>query len=336
MILRGINFGPVLDASGVRNFFGDGYWYHKVPWPVGPRFKGSTFVAKTTTYNFKRGNMPLVPGKTTPREWKPRCIRVYFRKGMVLNAVGLSGPGAKVLLETGKWQEREDPFFLSFMSTGDTPTDRLGDLTKFVIILKKHLPAFKAKKQLGLQINFSCPNVGIDPMHLVDEVMEALNVADDLDIPLMPKFNVMADPKAIVRISRHGACDAICMSNSIPWNALTDKEKMELFGTTTSPLADVDPNGGGLSGAPLLPRVEKWILDAIRAGLRTPINAGGGILGPRDAIRLFNAGAASVALGSIAMLRPWRVQRTINHAHQFRKEHPHHVPTVSHRAHQPC
>ena len=41
------------------------------------------------------------------------------------------------------------------------------------------------------------------------------------------------------------------------------------------------------------------------------VNAGGGILCPLDAFMLFAAGADSVFLGSIAMLRPWRMKATI-------------------------
>lgn len=36
MILRGINFGPVLGASGVQGFFGEKYLHQKLSGPLGP------------------------------------------------------------------------------------------------------------------------------------------------------------------------------------------------------------------------------------------------------------------------------------------------------------
>ena len=114
MILRGIDFGCVHGASGVQGFFGEGYWFHKVP-IIGPNFNGMTFVAKTTTLNAREGNMPL-KSDYTPRDMFPKCVVVKPLSGVVLNAVGLSGPGAKALLDTGLWQRRsKKPFFISFI-----------------------------------------------------------------------------------------------------------------------------------------------------------------------------------------------------------------------------
>jgi len=103
MQLRGVNFQPVWDASGVRNFFGEGYPYHWPLKPFGLNFKGSTFVAKTTTLLPREGKMPLVKiGKHWyPREIKPACIYVDRKQGLALNAVSLSGPGAAALFATG-------------------------------------------------------------------------------------------------------------------------------------------------------------------------------------------------------------------------------------------
>lgn len=79
MKLLGIEFGRVWCASGARNFFGDhpAYWFHRPLRPIGLDWSGSTFVAKTTTLEPRRGNMPLGGRSgTTPREWFPRCVRV--------------------------------------------------------------------------------------------------------------------------------------------------------------------------------------------------------------------------------------------------------------------
>ena len=111
MRLREINFGPVLDGSGVEGFFGEGYWFHKFLRPLGLNFNGCAFVAKTATLKPRKGNMPLKDDGITPKELKPKCVKVKLFKGVALNAVGLSGPGAIALFEDGRWQKRTRPFF---------------------------------------------------------------------------------------------------------------------------------------------------------------------------------------------------------------------------------
>ncbi len=311
MKLRTIEFGTVWGASGVQGFFGEGYWFHKVLEPVGLDFRGSTFVAKTTTLLSRKGNMALTR-KYRPKELFPKCIVANFREGAALNSVGLSGPGAAALLETGLWQARRDNFFLSFMSVEENPERRIEELKQFSIILSKHLPSFQGNA--GLQINFSCPNVGIghaQGAEFIREVNESLTIADGfLGIPLVPKFNVLLAPQAAYEISRHPSCDAICVSNTIPWTQIPQAiNKKELFGSLESPIAHL--GGGGLSGAPLHPLVREWVIRVRHIGLTKPINAGGGILSMYDARDLLRAGANSVFLGSIAFLRPWRVRGII-------------------------
>jgi len=303
MRLRGIDFGTVLDASGVRGFFGEGYGHHALWRPFGLRFNGSTFVAKTTTFAAREGNMPLGED-LRPKQLKPACVVVKFRKGVALNAVGLSGPGARALFERGIWQRRQEPFFISFMSVAASMPERLAEIGAFVTEFGRHLPAFSAP--VGLQMNFSCPNVRVDHGALVEEVSWALRLASVLDIPLVPKFNALLPIDAAIEIARMAHCDALCVSNTLPWGSLPGRIDWKgIFGSDTSPLARF--GGGGLSGATLLPFVRDWLIAARAAGIRKPMNAGGGILSSRDAIALLDAGADSVFIGSVAILRPWRV-----------------------------
>src|SRR3990167_10121613 len=106
MRLRGIWFRPVATAAGTQGFFGEGYWYHPLWKRLGMTFKQCGFVAKTTTLQMRVGNMPLQADGITPQHMFPRCIVVSLRKGVVLNAVGLSGPGARALLDDGRLQRR--------------------------------------------------------------------------------------------------------------------------------------------------------------------------------------------------------------------------------------
>lgn len=305
MNLRGLYFGRVWGASGVQGFFGEGYWFHRLPF--GADFTGATFVAKTTTLHERAGNMPL-RDDFTPQERFPKCIVVNQRKGIALNAVGLSGPGTEALFDDGRWLRRTSPFFISFMSVASTPVERIAEFGQFVGIFQSYLPLFRSR--VGLQINYSCPNVGLHVEELVDEVAEGLRIASHLGIPLVPKFNVVLPVEVAAEISRNKNCDGLCVSNTIPWGQMAGSiDWQQLFGVDESPLANL--KGGGLSGKPLLPLILDWLPRARAAGVKKPINAGGGILSLSDARKVMAAGADSIFLGSIAFLRPWRVSRII-------------------------
>jgi dihydroorotate dehydrogenase len=306
MKLRGINFGHVLDGSGARSWFGDGYPFHH--WVPGLSFEGSTFVAKTTTLEPRPGNANMRRGGWVPRIFVQRAVKVNWSRGVVLNALGLPGPGVKALLATRRWQTRSDPFFLSFMAIEQTPSESVREVRRFVRLLKDALPHFAAP--VGLQVNFSCPNV--HPREHVTNFWNHLDEYQALGIPIMPKFSATLPIEEALVIEQHPGCDAICVSNSIPWGELRDRIDWEKLFGQESPLRKF--GGGGLSGAPLLRIVADWVRRARSEGLKKPINAGGGILGPSDVDVLFNAGASSVFVGSIAMLRGWRLHRTIEHA----------------------
>ena len=143
MDIKGFKFGSVWGASGVQGFFGEGYWFHRIGRPFGLDFKGATFVAKTTTLNPRKGYMPL-KNDFTPKEFFPKCIVVKSLKGVALNSVGLSGPGALALFRSGLWQRRTEPFFISFMSVAGDAKSRIDELRQFVAIFKNYLPWFRA------------------------------------------------------------------------------------------------------------------------------------------------------------------------------------------------
>jgi dihydroorotate dehydrogenase len=310
MRLRGIEFGNVFCSSGALGFFGDGYWYHTVGRPFGLNYDGATFVSKTTTLNARLGNMPLQKDQITPRQFLPDCIKVKLLDGVVLNSVGLSGPGAEWLFCSRKWQEREDPFFISFMSIEKTPIERMAELKAFVEIFEKYLHGFHAP--VGLEINFSCPNVGIDPAELVEEVKESLITAAHLRIPLIPNFGPDIDVNSTLEISKHPFCDAISVANSLKYGKLPDHVNWKKLWGERSPLEHL--GGGGLSGKPLFPIIHDWLKAALRLEIKKPLIMGGGILNKEDAYFLLRLGAKAVKLGTVGMLRPWRVQGIIKQA----------------------
>jgi dihydroorotate dehydrogenase len=218
------------------------------------------------------------------------------------------------------------------MSVAGSKNNRIFEAEVFVDRLIAHADSFKAP--FGLQVNLSCPNTGHDTAKIAEEAKELLEVFQflrEIDIPIVPKFNVLFPVEAVVGLQ--DLCDAVCISNTIPWGKLPgdvdwinlfpgkkgEEVDLMLFNAITdefayNPLKRRGIQGGGLSGKPLLPLVYKWVKQARTAGIDLPINAGGGILGPKDVDVLAEAGADSVFLGSIAILRGWRLSRTIKRA----------------------
>jgi dihydroorotate dehydrogenase len=259
--------------------------------------------------------MPLQRDGLTPREFWPACIKVRPGGGAVLNAVNLSGPGLPFLLGLGRWQKLENPFFLSFMSVGETKEDRMDELKKAVELLKNELPNFKSK--IGLQINFSCPNTGHDQEMLAGEVHEALAIASELGVPLVPKISVVLSPGVAADIMADPNCDAIAVSNAVPWKDVAPDVREAFFHTTVSPLESF--GSGAVSGKYLLPLVIEWIRQFRHQheGIAKPIIAGGGILRASDVDKIVEIGATAISPGTITILRPWNLKKVIARANEL-------------------
>jgi dihydroorotate dehydrogenase (NAD+) catalytic subunit len=313
MKLRGVEWGHVMNASGARGFASEGYWFHEFLGPMGLRYDGSTFVTKTTTLMKRSGNMWL-DDDHQPLALLPDCIVVRPMTGVVLNAVGLSGPGAKAILT--RLRERRDlkRMVVSFMSVEADAKSRVTEALSFVQMFRSFVE-LKGTDNVALQVNFSCPNVGLDPSHLVGEVAEVLDATVGLGVATMIKLNALVPADVACKLAEHDGCDAVVCSNTIPWGQLADRIDWKgLFGSNESPLKRY--GGGGLSGKPLLPIVEDWIRAAVRHGMKKPIVGGGGVLSWQDADRLLYAGASAIELGSISVLRPWRVASVIAHVNK--------------------
>lgn len=325
MQLRGIRFHPVLGASGVQNFFGDGYWFHRLlRFVPGFSLRGMSFVAKTVTFYPTAGNMPLGLDGVTPRDRFPACVWSCWQKGITLNAVGLSNIGAEALMNRHRWQSMAQPFWLSFMSVLRSKEERLQEMRLFVRLLLAFRHQFRAP--FGLQINGSCPNQkNISAEQAAAEAHEMLDIADQLKVPLMYKLSVTTRPDQIRQIAEHEALDALCVSNTIPFGALPDRiDWHALFelprdlplSPELSPIWAATGMAGGLSGPPLFPLVCEWIKQARSLGITKHINGGGGIFSRADVRALKAAGADSVSMGTVVMHRPWRMRGMIKEAHK--------------------
>lgn len=315
LVLRGIDYGPVLNSAGARGFAGEGYWWHRfVP---GLDYSGSTFVAKTVTYHDWAGNMPL-DERMRPRSLKPDCIRVYFDQGMVLNAVGLSNPGIHAVLP--HWQRVRPPWMLSVFPMSISRRGRCEEIEDIGKVLSREL----LPRPFAIQLNLSCPNTPHDHADMVNEAVDLVHLLRPAHAPVLLKLNALFDPGLAPRLPG----DGVVCSNSIPFGATAswlipksvEQEFQVLwkthFPSGVSPLAHL--GGGGLSGAPIFHLSSYWVKMARRAGYDRPIVGGGGILGPRDTETMFEWGADAVELGSISILRPWRVRKTIAAARRHR------------------
>ncbi len=317
MRLRGIEFGPCLDSSGLRGF-GDGYWFHKLP-ILGKAwydFRGSTFVAKSTTLHPTKGNMALT-AYSSPKHLFPDCIWVDLGRNMALNAVGLSGPGASTAF--AEIFERQHysgtgPFMISVVPEGTDKETRVESSKKLMLLLK---PYTQWKLNWGLQINISCPNSNVDPTVLTSEALEYLEIAAELGVPLIIKVNLLVPWNVLETIMSHQACNALCLTNTIPFGQMPDRIPWRKWFPKGSPLARY--GGGGLSGAPLLPLLHEQVKKIRSSGYETPLIVGGGITSKRDVDYLMTAGLRpgidSMALASIAMLRPRNIRSTIKQIH---------------------
>lgn len=332
MIIKGINFGPVWGQSGVMGFFGEGdeYPHHKIYkflfGKFGFSFKGMTFVAKTTSLYPRlkekgESNTDLGYGYKL-KEWFPNSIWFSVRsilQGYVLNAMGIPTPGLQFLLQTKKWQNRKDIFQISF-----NPFSKNGDKSiETQIIETKEFCYFlnfrfnPSSYKYGIQVNVSCPNTGGGKQSLIDWIKIAEVFKEDMpNTPLVFKLDLTINQEVANELLNY--CDAICMGNTLGFDKLPNKEKF--FKGGKSPLEKIFGSSfkGGVSGRPLYPILLDWIKKMEAINPNANIIAGGGIDSKKKILELskFNC-IKAIALGSVAICRPWRVQGLINYGNQI-------------------
>jgi len=321
MNLRGISFSAVTMMAGACGFEGEGYRHHFISRLFGMIWWGVTFVAKTVTAEPRKGFMETVNNDNfTPAKLLPDCIVCGVRQiwhAVVLNVVGLTNVGIKAQLARGAWQKRRRNFFVSFMAVGASLSDKLTEARTFAEELGAHLHEFSAK--IGIEVNFSCPNVGAKkrpPEEFIAECHQILDILGELELPLLAKFSVTTEPEVVMKIAENRAVDGITITNTVTFGELPERINWKLlFGTDVSPLLAKFGFPGGLSGAPLLPLVCEWIAKLRALGFTKHINGGGGVLWPWDVWKIKRAGADSIALGTIGTLRPFAMPLTLATAH---------------------
>ena len=325
-----LKFGPIWGGSGVTNFFGQGYPYHKYWKKFGLDLRGLTRVDKTATANFNRGNMPMLGDGITPREFFPNCIYVSPRSwyyGGALNAVALSNPGIESLIFRNEWQLMEQPFFISIMAIGETVEMKLKEINFFADQICKMISARPHLKSiLGIQLNLTCPSTSHSMNELirgmVAEARSYLDILGSLGLPIVPKINVLLPPEYAAEIACHGRCSGLTLSNTIPWDDLPrfGIDRKKIFGSDISPLIKKRgfKQAGGYSGRELLPIVCKYVRELRHLGCNFHINAGGGLLYAENVDQLNDTGPNSFSMGSASFLRPRQTGPIIRRAYKLK------------------
>ncbi len=83
------------------------------------------------------------------------------------------------------------------------------------------------------EINLSCPNVGLDQSHLVEEAAEMRKIYEVLGIPVGFKLSVEIDPEIAVHIAAYA--DFLTVTNTVRYGKLGAKINWrQLFGSDTN------------------------------------------------------------------------------------------------------
>lgn len=314
LTFRGVKYAPVYCATGARGFVGEGYPIHRYLKHIGMDWSGTGFSGKTLTLKPRKGNMPLKDDGMTPQELAPRCIVVkpLSHGGEILNAVGLSNFGAEHYLRMGMYQRMRDPFFISVLLDADNPAEQADELHAVCTLIKKYRPY---QAPMALQINFGCPNSGHDICSFHGVICWLVEIAQaELGIPVLVNCNALMPTEVLREAAR--VADGLWIGNTIPWKAsgtsiLIDWNELGKM----SPIRQRGFNAdGGLSSHRCLPFTIQKIRELRDSGVHTPIVAGNGIRTVADITALKEVGANGVFIGSLALVRPWRMSEIIARA----------------------
>jgi len=299
-------FGRVYVASGSLGIDGKGYYYDKflslIP---GHNFRGATLITKTITVDARDGNLPLKKNLQPRSKW-PNCIKVYPFSGHVMNAVGIPSPGLKAVLDSGVWYNIENPFLISIIPVRKTKMDRIKEIETAVELLGKNCRNFKTIFEI--QLNVSCPNIGIDIYQYINEVQAYISILYEAGFLVDLKVNVLIPPECINALHSY---QMVTCSNTIPFGAFPDEINWKKF----SGLEQY--GGGGLSGPILLPYVIDWIKRFREIDRLFPLKACGGIFSKRDVDKVIEAGADAIEIGIVKLMRPWKIKGIINRMKKY-------------------
>ena len=255
---------PVMPASGTFGF-GDVPQARKYDLN-----RLGAIVIKTTTPQARTGN--------------PQPQIAVLNDG-VLNSVGLTNPGVKVVAEEKIPQLKQQyPDLPLVASIG-------GASVEDYVMVTEHLAATGLVD--ALELNISCPNVkhggmafGTDPQ-VAEKLTKAVKAASG-DVPVYVKLTPnVTDIVEIAQAVEAGGADGLSIINTLLGMKINLKTRKPVLGNVM----------GGLSGTAIKPLAIRMIYQVSHA-VNIPIIGEGGISSAEDVIEFFLAGASAVQVGS--------------------------------------
>jgi dihydroorotate dehydrogenase (NAD+) catalytic subunit len=270
-----VNGSGTYDAIAARRVFGDALL---------EQFPFSAFVSKTITLEPRDGNPPP---------------RLFETPAGMINSIGLPNKGLRGYLEGDLPQLAQLPVPIITNVMGSTSNE----LAELVTALEDR-PEIDA-----IELNVSCPNVktgldiGADPRELAAVVARVRPLtAKPLIVKLTPNAS---DVAAAAQAAESAGADAVSLINTLRAYAPHPRRSRHpwLGGAT-----------GGLSG-PAVRAVALAQVRAVAERVAVPIVGMGGVASGHHALRLLEAGATVVAVGTESFRDPaagTRIQRELH------------------------
>ena len=216
------------------------------------------------------------------RTGHPCPILLTYEAG-IMNAVGLSNPGADKIIEELEFYKRESRAPLIASIFASTTKD-------FGICARR---VSKANPDL-IEVNISCPNVEAEfgkPFATDKKAAAAVTriVKRNTMIPVFIKLSPnVRDIGSIAKAAEKAGADGITAINTVgPGMAINIEAGKPLLAN----------KAGGLSGPAIKPIAVKCVYD-IYSAVKIPIIGTGGVTNGRDAVEMIMAGASAVGIGS--------------------------------------
>jgi dihydroorotate dehydrogenase len=281
-------------ASGALAY-GRGWWWERyglLPLRI-LRPEQYTVITKTLTYEPTRGRYVW---------WHPfTCtLPVLDHRWGVVNCFGLTNPGLLAWEEDHYWDRGCRRVVVSYM-----PKDE-----REAVLGAKILNDLK--DLLGIELNFSCPNV--DRRGVVEKTALLTRlVLAHTSHPVGVKL-AYQDPYLDIAKELDGSgVQWLDLVNTVPYSTV--------FPGHRSPLERFGNPEGGYSG-PRLASYSREALAAVRgAGVKVPVISGGGIGDGEEGVKRLQMGAAAVTVGTPFLLAPWRVGRIAREILEWERAH---------------
>ncbi|MDA3784529.1 dihydroorotate dehydrogenase [Lactobacillus delbrueckii] len=265
--------------------------------PVMPA--SGTFAFGDLPENFNWDEMGAIVLKTATRHARtgnPQPQIDLLADG-VMNAVGLTNPGAEVVASEKIPALREKhPDLPILASVGGESVEDYVEVAKILA----------AAKPDALELNLSCPNVSEGGMTfgIVPEMVEKITrlVKEKVDLPVYVKLtpNVTSIVE-IAQAAEGGGADGLTLINTLLVLHLDLKTRRPVLGN----------DFGGLYGQAVKPVAVRMVAQ-VKQATSLPIIGVGGINSPEDAAEFILAGASAVQIGSMAFYDKLAIKHVID------------------------